>query len=383
MKINNQIQIHKQRGVIALFVTIVMLLLISMVTILTARAVINEQHVSSNLLREKAAYENAEAGLQFAKDYLRSGYDHDGDGAHDTNIMAGVAVDPSLPVPTVNLSATPGGLGDEHVLITSTGTSDDGLGSRVVYEERLIAPLTGGSAPYPLITRTNVAIGGTGDIRNYETNATVWSGNNATITGAGSTFISDGNNGIQEVSNRTTMGVDIVDHDSRLAALSGDEFFSNFFNGSKELIHSQAIELVPGDEAQLDLASFNNNQLIWITGTTNLNANTTIGCTVDYDPSSESCLGQGGEIAPVILIVDGSFRSNGTVDLYGILYVIGDLADSPVWNANGTFNVYGSVIVEEDVNINGTLNITYDSDVLGGFANNHIASKMSNSWRDF
>lgn len=384
MKINNQFNTNKQRGMIALFVTIVMLLLISMVTLIATRAVINEQHVATNLLREKSAYENAEAGLQFAKDYLRNGYDQVTAGTFDTNIM-NIAVDASLPIPTVDLSQTPGTtLGLSHVLITSTGVSDDSLGTRTVYEERFISSVTGGSATYPLIARTSVGIGGTGDIVNPISNGNVWSGGNVDITGNGETFISDDAGVLQVISDKTAKGVDIVDNDARLANLTPDEFFQNFFNGSKELIRSQAIDLAPADQGLLYDASFNNNQLIWLTESTTLESNKIIGCSItDYSTANSDCLSAGGTIEPVVLIVDGSIDTRGVVDFYGILYVIGEPANDPAWDPNGTFNVYGSVIVEQNVGGNGTFNLTYDNGLLGNYLGGFIGTKVPNSWRDF
>ena len=375
MKIKKTIQIKKQRGMIALFVTIVMLLLIGMVTILTSRAVITEQHVSANLVREKSAFESADAGLQFAKNYLRQ----NGPVSGDTTLTPIGGLDTGINIASLVLDQ--GTLGFGHVTIASTGTSDDGLALRTIYEDRFVAPVTGGNVPFPLISHTTVDITSNGIITNLETNATIRSGENVEHSGTGETHISNGAGGWQVVTDSTTKGVDIIDSDVSLSSLTDDEYFQNFFNGTKEFIHAAAIELDPVDKSDLYNAEFNNNQLVWVTGDVDLQSNPAIGCTNDgYNPANSDCLSAtnpAGEIAPVILVVDGNLTTNGTVDIYGLVYIIGD------WDVQGTFNVYGSVIVEGSVSGAGTFNITYDSDVLGNSNFDFIGTKVPNSWRDF
>ena len=60
-----------------------------------------------------------------------------------------------------------------------------------------------------------------------------------------------------------------------------------------------------------------------------------------------------------------------------LLYVTGDLT------GNGTVRVEGAAIVEEDVNVSGTLDIDFNSSVLANLAQSGSATVTPGSWKDW
>jgi hypothetical protein len=84
----------------------------------------------------------------------------------------------------------------------------------------------------------------------------------------------------------------------------------------------------------------------------------------------------------VILIIEGGasgFKLNGTADIYGIVYVIGDWDNS----GGGNANISGAAVAEGEFHSTGTPNPTYDETVLNRLNALGTFARIPGSWKDF
>ena len=81
---------------------------------------------------------------------------------------------------------------------------------------------------------------------------------------------------------------------------------------------------------------------------------------------------------PTVIIVDGNFEVAGNLTINGLLYVRGNLT------SHGNVRVNGAVIVEGKVeNGTGSLDIVYNSLLLGGARGLGRAAVLPGSWKDW
>lgn len=346
--------IYTQRGAASILMAIVLLFAITIVSIFTARTTIMEQKISANEYRTKQTFEAAEAGMQYAIAYTQGGVDQDTAGTLD--IFSQVTQSNGSKY-TITLSGTFDPLVASTITVASVGLSDDGLATTTIRQDIIVAPPIGNPPSHPLITKSSTGITGNGDITNLESNATIWSGDTVTLSGSGNTYINDGSGSAELSSNSGTTGVDIIDQDSTLSGATDEEYFGNFFNGSKSFMEATA-DVNTTDPNTLDGIT---DSVIWVDGDVTLNSNTTIGSITE----------------PVIMIINGNLQANGTANIYGLVYIIGD------WDVQGTLNIVGAIIVEGAVSGSGTFNIVYNSNLSnGGLLDANIAVSPG-TWRDF
>lgn len=91
----------------------------------------------------------------------------------------------------------------------------------------------------------------------------------------------------------------------------------------------------------------------------------------------------------VIVVVDGNVSINGNFDFYGLLFARSDNAASNAdrVQGNGSPNIFGSLMVEGAVNVNGGLNLIYQDVSASGtpygpIPQNVRFGKVSGSWLD-
>lgn len=93
----------------------------------------------------------------------------------------------------------------------------------------------------------------------------------------------------------------------------------------------------------------------------------------------------------VVLVVDGEVKVNGNVDFFGMLFARSNTepqpSDSPRVHGNGNVKIVGSMVVEGNVNINGSIDLIYDNSNVGANPGGPIPSgvrfgKVSGSWLD-
>lgn len=385
-----------QRGIITLGVSLTILLLSTLVVFNVSKAVLMEQKISNNEIRAKQAFEAAEAGVSTAMKYLQddpdadsngvldSMFDTNGDGVGDTNtatIGTGSV--------TVTVTDTSGGAMTSF-LISSVGTSDD-LSARRTITQRVVTINPLPNAPQnPLVTKGAVVMTGSANVRNPEGQSTIWSGssidlgsNNSTSTQVpdqtAATYPACMDTPLScsmvDSSNRTVKGVDVIENDSSLAALTGAEFFRNFF-GMDMATYKASMATIDTTAASagtaVDLAT---QEVIWVTGNTTLNGST-VGCTQSVT-GNNVC--PAASIKPSILVIDGNLELQGTPQFYGIVYVTGNLT------ARGNATIYGSIVVAGTTATNngGSLDVYFHSTALSGTAKAGASTGSAGTWKDF
>jgi len=396
MKIDISNKINKQKGAVTLFTSVILLVAITLVSILTAKTVLQETKMAANNYRAAQAVSAANAALDYALAYFDDGgFDHDLSGAPDVLVFPALSSGATAIIIFNNAVGTrcvTAGTADmKKGLVTVTGRSDDGLGRRTISQCVGSIDLFGGNAPkQPLVAKGAVGLTGNYKIINRYNNTTIWSGETATIgmSASASTYLRKQNLEITDLtqaeledddtSNAYTSaaitdrdkgtGVDTIDKDPGLANLSGDGFFNNFFFDDKTTVASMAsYSTVAGAEgAGVDAKG----GVVWVEGDSSMNGGT-----------------YGAPGKPVVIIINGDFDVSGNPNIYGLLYVVGQM------NASGTPTVFGSVLVEgegvpageEPVTGNGTVNLIYTPSTLDQAPNplSGTTTAVAGSWRDW
>jgi len=383
---------EKQRGAATLITSLILLVAMTIITIFAARSALMEQKIFANEFRSKQAFEAAEAGLGYAIAYLLTagGGDKDSDGIIDD---VDVDNDSNIPNNTLaNSSKYHVDLVDNsagkftNITVTSTGLSDDDSATAIVSQIVAIVPAIPDVPGNPLISKGAVSINGAAEIINPEGNATIWTGDNTvTFSGAsGKTKIPDPSNPavLIDSSDSNGLGPDVIAGDTNLSALTDAQFFEAFMGTDKSSYQGsgQVREVAAADAGNaysagtpgIDLAR---EEILWVNGNPSLSGNVTVGCTVTVT-GGNVC--PSANTKPVVLVIDGNLSGNGTVKVYGLVYITGDFAGS------GNLEVTGAVIMEGDVTGTGSLNVTYDSSVLQAAGSIPLAAgSLAGSWHDF
>ena len=377
--------INRQQGAATLIVALILLVAMTIVTIFAARSAVMEQKIYANELRAKQAFEAAEAGLEFGIAYLLTtgGADKDDNTVIDT-IPGFTFADTGSEYQVIFTDNSAGKFID--ILVTSTGLSDDDSARALIAQRVAIIPAIPEVPGNPLISKGAVSINGAAEIINPEGNATIWTGDpSVTFSGAsGKTQIPDPSDPTQLIdsSDSNGLGPDVIAADTQLSSMTDAEFFEAFMGtdtnsyknaGSvREVPAGDAGNAYNGSPAGIDLAR---EEILWVDGSPNLGGNVTVGCTITVT-GGNVC--PSANTKPVVLVIDGTLLGNGTVKVYGLVYITGD------FDGSGNLEVTGAVIMEGDVTGTGSLNVTYDSSVLQDAGKIPLsAGSLAGSWHDF
>lgn len=408
--------IHKrlpiyQRGAASLLISLVLLTVITFVSLYTSRSVLMEQKISSNEYRSRIAFETAEAGAEDAIAYINWGgkkgdrnddgaldpvFDTNGDGIGDSNTadiqLADGTVTGHVALTLTNVSSG----GTFAIKIESTGTSPDNTASRTITQVLALVPGIPNVPDNPLLTRGSIVIDGSATVYNDQGASTIWSGSAVDLGSNNSTHTQIANPddpnypdclggsvdcGTVNSSDRYTAGLDIIENDDSLAHLTDDEFFKNFFGALPETYHDSRVTLdvlaanvdqyASADPPGIRLAT---NEVIWVEGDTSIDGGT-VGC-------ASAVVGAGtcptADLKPSIVIINGDATFSGTPHFYGLLYVTGNVSVS------GNLDITGAMVVQgANLNTSGSLNVKYDSGVLGKASDSGGLGNGGGSWRDF
>jgi len=381
----SQLNINKQQGAATLIVALILLVAMTIVTIFAARSAVMEQKIYANEFRSKQAFEAAEAGLEYGIAYLLTtgGADKDDDNVIDT-IPGFTFADTGSEYQVTLVDNSAGKFID--ISVTSTGLSDDDSARTLIAQRVAIVPALPEVPGNPLISKGAVSINGAAEIVNPEGNATIWTGDpSVTFSGAsGKTKIPDPSDPTQLIdsSDSNGLGPDVIAADTTLSSMTDAEFFEAFMGTNKTSYQNAgSVREVPASDAAnaytapspgLDLAR---EEILWVDGSPSLNGNVTVGCTITVT-GGNVC--PSANTKPVVLVIDGNLQGNGTVKVYGLVYITGDFSGS------GNLEVTGAVIMEGDVTGTGSLNVTYDSSVLQDAGKIPLsAGSLAGSWHDF
>lgn len=412
MNMNTPALPTRQRGMATLLVALILLIAITLIVITTARTAFMEQRMSGNDMRTKAAFEAAQAGLDFAVSYFNTpgGMDKDSppDGVIDTLTANPVALTDQSGARIVgyyqvvfcsetldlnaadcdtldftNCSGTPPA-NPLATLILACGWSDDNVGQRRIVQVLRKSPAMSNPPTNPLSARGGVNVGGSATVTNYFNNLTIWSGQSIdNIGNSGKTYVRNpdvptpvadaaiplppspttctSNDDYICTTDINTVGPDVIASDTSIAYLTDEQFFVNYFGETPAEYRETyaSMEVAGNDTSSLDGTQ---NEVIWVEGDASFQGGTQIG---DRDN-------------PVIVIINGDASAAGTVTIYGVVYVMGDISGA------GNFEVQGSMIVNGLVSGTGSVDVTFDP-VTVGKAGTQLAKagSLAGSWRDW
>lgn len=426
MKINKDNASIEQRGAVTLFVSIILLVAVTIIIIFAARVGVLDQRISGNEARYKASFANAEAGLEQSAAYLRANpILHDGNPVDGWNSCAGNLTVFPCDIPNAesvygtitngvisSSVASVAALAQSQSFLVKTnnstvaigiGTSDDGSGEVVTQVEFVKTTiLTPGQVPPLMVPGGNLS-GNFNIVPNPNGGGpgvpiSVWSKDGLQTSGAnwktcdhhdyrdgGQICMDTKGDGAtgqpwlpcrcsSERSNSGNVGSDIVRDnanfpDSPFVYLFGDEGAGDTLDSLKPEIKAiaQANGTVYADGTNLasKFAGVNSTALVWITGDATIGSNVTVG----------------SRDKPIILVVEGELRVNAGAEVWGVLVGLGDFV------LNGGPVIHGSAISEENSDLtNGTYYQVYDDTVFENLREdtiNSVLAKRSYSWRDF
>ncbi|MDD5412105.1 MAG: hypothetical protein PHF31_11950, partial [Methylobacter sp.] len=179
------------------------------------------------------------------------------------------------------------------------------------------------------MSRGAVGVTGNYNIINRYTDISIWSGNTVDIGNSNSaaTYIRPVGTSLSafttaQLEDTTTNntwtasaisnkdvgnGVDIIASDPNLGNLTGDNFFENFFFGTRTDMKNMAIASNQYYTGANIASAAGQSGVIWIEGDASLNSKITIG----------------SQASPAIVIVNGNLSVTSNANIYGMLYVAG------------------------------------------------------------
>lgn len=330
---------------------LLIVLLASIIAFTTVGTMATNQRVVGNSVREMEAFEKAEAGLEYGVKYGQNNM------ASITASPSGGYINYTVPVPsgsnyTITYSNPTSGNYD-LLEVTSVGTSGDGTATQTVKQRVYRSNFLAINPPAGVTSRGNVSLSGNVEISNEESIA-IWTG--GLVTAIGSVEVEGS----------------VRQLDLNLSTLTGDQFFSNFFNKTKSAAQSSSDITFTNTSNTNYSGNYGSDpnglngvtgKTIYISqgsGTATINSNAVIGSAAN----------------PVILIVDGNLTFAGSATIYGVVYVTGNMSSS------GTGSVHGAVFTEGTMTSTGTADFNLDVS-LNNLNNLITLVKVPGSWRDF
>jgi Tfp pilus assembly protein PilX len=352
----------RSKGVSTLATTMILLLFITLLTLFGTTYSIWQQKISANVIRHNQAFMAAETGLEYGMVYFiensglilanpSAGYISSYSNSNITNVT--LANNSKFTVVYTNPVANAYNL----ILITSTGTSDDGTANVIISQliakgtELLNTPTTS------LSLTGNVNMGGNSTIYNNSTASTILAGGSVTFSGGASTQTSAGG------SSNGNFGSDVQQNIGALSSMNSTQALNQYFSVPADAIKNNIDHLFT--PSNVSNASGLTNTTIWMDANTSLSGIITIGTASQ----------------PVFLFVNGNLTLSGNIKIYGFVYLMGSLVSS------GNVQVYGALFINGGTTMSGAQDlIAYDPNILNLVKNIPSLSfwaKVPGSWKDF
>ncbi|WP_372740198.1 PilX N-terminal domain-containing pilus assembly protein [Neptunomonas sp.] len=377
----------KERGVATLFISFILLALMSLTAFFVNRTLVIDQEVAGNYYRADRAQMAAQTGLDVVQAQLntpdRSTFiDGSGNliaGPHNLSSSLGSTANTfgtlSLSVTLTDIS--PPGETASILAINSLGCwKESGAGAVAacdtcstscpanaeVSETVAFRGALTGVPSAPLTAKGDISLNSAAiTVTNTEGPS-----QGLTIHAGGAVTASSSN--LESLPGRPSES-SVASGDDELSSISTDDFFLKFFGQDKDTYKENADYQITCGGVCNTSVSGKQGAIIWVDvppgDSFTINSNTTVGSAAN----------------PVILIVNGNLELRGTASIYGLVY-----SATTNWNnsGGGTSQVLGAAISEGDFEATGTPNPTYDSSVLQSLANNlGNYYKIPGSWRDF
>jgi len=392
----NQANRRTQRGVATLTFSLIILVLATSVTLYSVNFARQSISISNNSLRDKQAFDVAEAGMALAIEYIREDSDRDDDGVldpvFDTN-ADGVGDSTTSQVGNgwVEVTVTqPAGL---HVHVSSTGYSDDRTATRTIEQFMVVIDPLPNDPSNPVISRGSVVVNGSATVHNQEGFSTIWSGdevdlgsNNSTATNVPDMGHADYPNCMDTPldcetvasSNKVNIGLDVVENDSSIGNLTPNELFQNFFGMSPDAYKESVADgnIIDPANANVDV-QLAGGEILWVDGDADFTNNTTVGCSA-VATGGKLCGTDVGTAEPSILIIDGDVTFSGTPNFTGIVFIMGDA------EIGGNMTVQGSIVIAGTATqAGGSMDVWFNSQVLSNIQTPPAKAGSAGTWKDF
>lgn len=363
---HNKIRI--QRGAAMLVITVALLIATTMIILFAANQSSTLQKITSNQYRNATGFQAAEAGLEYAINYLQknsatilanpvSGFIAPFSNASTTNV--------TLPNNSKYSFVYTNPIANNYnvIQITSTGSSDDNTSTRVVSQTVAFGSLLSTSPNKPITSKGAVSLGGNATVSNPEGPNAITSAAGVAFSGSSTTVttLGTGNAGSTQQNN------------SSLQSMTDNDFFVSYFGNTSAVIKSK-------------VGHYYNN-------TSNTNYSSTLsgmtGTSIWIDQSSGSTATINGTTTigsaaqPVMMVVNGNLSLSGNVVIYGFVYIIGTTGINTL---TGNTQIIGGMVTSNTLNMTGSISITYNSTVLNTLRNQSSMSyyaKVPGSWKDF
>ncbi|WP_127346709.1 pilus assembly PilX N-terminal domain-containing protein [Pseudidiomarina mangrovi] len=364
----------KQTGFATLTLSVLLLAIIILVTLYTARFKMQEQRIMRNHLASQEAAMIAEAALEQVIMLINS----DRTDLNRTITSTVAAASYTAVLVGTRYEDTPRGEIDV-VDIRLTATSADGRATRTVQQQVAIMPLIRTEPDVPVAIRGSMNVSGSFQVVANPNGGgdgvplSIWTSGDVDINGNGTTCgqqeFSEGNCATAPFSQRGDHGVDILDNDANFPADLLEYLF-----GVPEADWQQLRDMAVTEVANCDSLGPTSTGLIWVTGTCNLGAGDQIG-------SVEN---------PVALIIqDADLTMNGGAEIFGIGFSFATPGNMTNYDfkMNGGAVINGAVMSNRDPDLsNGNLTVRYSGEVLSNLVTNDAfrrVYRIGGSWHDF
>lgn len=361
---------QKQNGVAALFVTLGILLLMTIITFFTARIVLDEQKLYKNTQDIAIVYNAAQAGFDFALGYLNENPNAVTDGQVLTGTLSNGAAYSALFTYSPN---------NQFIQIKSTGSLPGNNSTRVVTAivKRYSSPII------PMTTKNGVVMFNFAIIQNLIHNHTIHAGSNVLFSNSASTYIASGKS-----SYAGHIAADVMFRDSALTNKTIAEL-------DQEYLGRQITEYQNIADIQYNYS-----------GSANISAqidgNNSAGKVIYVNMNGAQAIINSNTIAanlasPTVIVVNGSVTLSNNAVINGDLYATGTISMSNSAIVNGLVYSNSIVSMRNFATINGALvsceltsmvnnaQIIYNRTNLDATDKNRfvVYGIVSGSWRDF
>lgn len=380
--------LKSSRGFITLTITLIIIILVTILSLMTGRMLMNEQRAASNKLRYEEAANAAQAGIDAALARLsldnefRDSFTNDSSApfyqvafGSDTAIQAGEG---TLPVVSITAVGTSG-------YSAAAANADDAEAKVTVQQKAIIARAVAGAPDAPLTVSTSMGAGG-----NFVVGAnpngggpgvplSIWSKGSVTVGSSSSTcslqqYSEDQCQSNTYSDNKSDAGSDILQNDTAgfpknlLAYLFGFTTENQILTVINQLGHQK---MSPSECGNFD-GSSRGMYLVEGPGTCSLNS---AGKTI------------GSEEHPIVIILwnaDADIVANTII--YGIVFSHSESGSYNIKMGGGA-TIYGALIADNNVSIQatGTYNTVYDANVLNNIEYGEdfsYVARVSGSWKD-
>lgn len=361
------------KGYATLTLTVLLLAVIILVTLYTARFKVQEQRIMRNHQAAQEANLIADAALE--QTIMVIDDDRTDLNRTFTGTIAGASYTATLAA--TRYEDTP--RGDVDIVdITIQAQSADGRGRRQVQQQVAVLPLLRSAPDTPVAIRGSMNVSGSFEVVANPNGGgdgvplSIWTSGDVDINGNGTTCgqqeFAEGNCASLPFSERGDHGVDILDNDPNFPSDLLEYLF-----GVPEAEWENLRAMATARYDNCDSLDLNSTGLIWINGSCTLNTAQV-----------------GTEANPVALVVqDGNVTMNGSITVYGMVFSFTTPGETTNYDLkmNGGARIEGAVMANRDPDLsNGNLTARYNESVLTNIVTNDAFRRIyrvGGSWHDF